>query len=101
MEFIIAILVVGVLAYLLFRNKSEVSVADTPLAPYKVVEPAPVVVEAAPVKKPRKPRAPAVAASTVKKVAVKAPAAKKLAVKAKPAALAKKPAAIKAKSKKG
>jgi len=119
MEYIFSILFIGAVAYLLIRNKSvKPAQASEPLndtVPYKVPEPAattpiPLVVTnsnpadnvplvadvAAPVvaevvaKKPRKPRAPKVEATPVKKAAVKKAAPKKVAaVKAAPKAAAK------------
>lgn len=103
MELVIGLIVIGVLGYFAFFRKKE-EVAE--VAPYKVETPAPVVVEEtpaptpapvaqvetlpvevpvlteevvapAPVKKPRKPRAPKVEATPVKAPAkAKAPAVK-------------------------
>jgi len=112
MEYIIGIAVIGILGYLAIRmSKPTDEVAKVDLVVPDKVEQAPTVeelapapvVEAAPVKKPRKPRAP-----KVEQAPVKAPAAKKAVVAKAPAkaavkavkAPAKKPAAIKAKSKK-
>ena len=87
MELIIILLIAAAAAYWLFFRTQATPPAQvsTPVAPYKVDEPAPVAeapvviaevveapkVETAPVKQPRKPRTPKVAVADVKPVVVK------------------------------
>ena len=92
MEIIIGLVVLVALGFFVFRTK-KVEVVDA--VPYKVETPAPVV-EEAPAKKPRKPRAPKVEVAPAKVKAVKS-VAKKAAPKKE---TAKKPAARTVKSKK-
>ena len=78
MEFIVGLIVVGVIAYFaFFRKKAETVEA----APYKVDAPAPAVesapvVEEAPAKKPRAKKAPAAKKPAVKKATTRKPKAK-------------------------
>ena len=114
MEIIIAIIAVLAIAIVLYSRKPKelVKAEQAEVAPYKVDAPAPVaaadvpvvistpepVVESAPVKAPRKPRAPKAEKASAKKAPAKATTKKPAAIKAK--ATTKKPAAVKAKPKK-
>lgn len=109
MEIIIGLIVLAVVGYFVFFNKKEEPL--TSAAPYKV-EVVPVaaadvpvvvstpepVVETAPAKAPRKPRAPKAEKAPAKKAPAKATTKKPATIKAK--ATTKKPAAVKAKPKK-
>jgi BRCT domain type II-containing protein len=107
MELIIGLLVIAAAGYFVFfRKKEEYPVEETTKAPYKVEMPVPAqdiapqpvvavegagaveipvapVVEEAPAKKPRKPRAPKAEKPAAKKAAPKKAAAKKTTKKSK------------------
>ena len=106
MELIIGLLVIAAAGYFVFfRKKEEYPVEETTSAPYKVEMPVPAgdiapqplvvegagaieipvapVVEEAPAKKPRKPRAPKAEQPAAKKAAPKKAAAKKTTKKSK------------------